>query len=1194
MANKPFIRNGFMCWLYSKNMDQLTVDDYVLHIEAVSVCYSKFTGEVVDLWAVTDPEKLHSILQIAFNGKSKYEPFPIIVSKTPLLMLEQYVSGLKSSKTRNRQESNSSIDKQQDYSEKLEDAISYLMYKYSGKPAETLKQVQKENPHISVVYINEWTRTLFNLTASEYLIKKGIIEPKIEDDRDPAIKLAEITERLKQKYLVVPAKSLAQIFKENPDLSAHKVNGWTKQIYGITTKEYFTKEGIISEGQTKDSWRNLQQHTKQPVWDKYETALLVDACCKILYEGADKKAVIKNLSFALRSRAIHQGMKIDDIFRNENGIALQMTKIMYLLTDGAQGMPGAGTVYCEVAILKKESPRVFNQLLKEALQQLQDSRSILDNDDALTQVTQDIEQNLKQAIYDTERDAFRHWLIVNYNYKKEQINSLISIIDDFSNFALEHDYSEKSFWVMKDVTEFVNVYTRLLNVKNFRVDSNRRLFTLKRALQLYARYLTALCDEEDLKSGNDYRVSVSIDYTNDPSFDLLNGLLSETVGYLKSRYEVKLIYDRFKKPTRYKNDLLYKIYRNGKDILWVYFIFKERSRYISLECEPEYLTFINDYSLKSDKIKIRVSHPCQKMFYYSNTDILLDVVEICDSIERYFDDKDNGANSDEDKEYYQKLYAKLYSVIKDIDCSDRVSLHQLCDLIGESDSNLVAEILNNAQWAIEVCPGYYSSISSGRINDSVSATESSYEKDKYINVLLNRFRNGMSFDSIDYDIFRETYSLLYDQEIDADDSLLEKQLKKCGVVYKNRLFPAEGLIDNDTKERLFSYINSSFSSGKKAIYYRALFEELADLFVSCYSLNDEIMLRKYIEYVSERGEYYFYEEYFTKEVTERIDLSLEIAEYLLSSGKPMSIEDISSKLSHIPKDHITYYLRSDKRFVWNSKGEYFHIDIFEINSEESSRIESIISSLIEDNGFAIWNSVWKIILDELPEFVENNMYLSSYGIRNACELHYANTFIFIGQVISLPKCSFDMKDIYQMFAKHHSKFTAKELYELSQELEYNIYLSSVLEVSVRVNGELFVSKNDIEFNVPLIDEAIESFMSKDYIRIREIDSFLSFPYVGYEWNEFLLESFVLSFSKKFKLVNNGVSMGNVAGAIVKLDGKIIEFVDVCADFLANSHINLDKASALEYLASNNMITRRSYKDVDKAIQKAKQIRERQK
>ena len=165
-------------------------------------------------------------------------------------------------------------------------------------------------------------------------------------------------------------------------------------------------------------------------------------------------------------------------------------------------------------------------------------------------------------------------------------------------------------------------------------------------------------------------------------------------------------------------------------------------------------------------------------------------------------------------------------------------------------------------------------------------------------------------------------------------------------------------------------------------------------------------------------------------------------------------------------------------------------------------------------------------------------------------------------------------------------------YILSKELDTVIYFDALSEVSVRVSHDLFVSKKRINFDVDSVDKVIESFMSKDYIRIREIDSFLAFPSVGYEWNEYMLESFLISYSKKFALLNNGQSLHNVAGAIVKKDGKIKEFEDACAAVLSESRIELKKNEALNYLADVNMITRRSYKDLDTAMRKATQIRNR--
>ena len=61
-------------------------------------------------------------------------------------------------------------------------------------------------------------------------------------------------------------------------------------------------------------------------WDEFEIALLIEACEEVLYKGKPKSEVVKNVSSNLRKRAISKSKTIDDIFRNENGIALQIAK----------------------------------------------------------------------------------------------------------------------------------------------------------------------------------------------------------------------------------------------------------------------------------------------------------------------------------------------------------------------------------------------------------------------------------------------------------------------------------------------------------------------------------------------------------------------------------------------------------------------------------------------------------------------------------------------------------------------------------------------------------------------------------------------------------------------------------------------------------------------------------------------------
>lgn len=466
------------------------------------------------------------------------------------------------------------------------------------------------------------------------------------------------------------------------------------------------------------------------------------------------------------------------------------------------------------------------------------------------------------------------------------------------------------------------------------------------------------------------------------------------------------------------------------------------------------------------------------------------------------------------------------------------------------------------------------------------------QRNRFVSVLMQRFRNGMMFDSIDFDIFRETYEMLFEEQLSFDDAALEACLRHCGILYKDRLFPVDGIIDPETREKLYEYINGCFASGKTVLYYKAIFTDLASELATCYTLADEEMLRAYIEFTAEKGKYYFTAKYLSTEKNVVVDHNAEVADYLLSAGKPMTIEAVASALSHIPQDQVRNTIYFDKRFLRNSKGEFFHKDIFEVSDDELAAIADIINRYIDENEYAIWTDVWNEIQESMPVFLENNLYLSWLGVRNALVPYFFGRFNFNSSVISAPEKHYEMKDIFQLYAKHHPTFSADDIYALSKELDTGIYFEALAEVSVRISHDLFVSANQIDFDIEAIDQAISSFMAKDYICIREIDSFLSFPNVGYQWNEYLLESYVLSFSRKFTLVNNGMALHNVAGMIVKRGSPYTEFVDACAAILADSDVELKKDAALNYLADQNLITKRRYKNIELVLQKASQIRAR--
>lgn len=547
-----------------------------------------------------------------------------------------------------------------------------------------------------------------------------------------------------------------------------------------------------------------------------------------------------------------------------------------------------------------------------------------------------------------------------------------------------------------------------------------------------------------------------------------------------------------------------------------------------------------------------------------------------------------GISTRDEKGKNAALYMRLKSMASVYDDVNGFNIEWIRNMIGlPIEIGELRVILDDIPWITAVAEDVYSFSKNAKPLDQIIE----FDKESFVRVLMLRYQHGMRFDSIDFDNFRETYNDIIGEEMNFTDKELEMCLRKCGVLYQGRIFPAEGIVNNSANIKLMEYIANSFASGKQVLYYKAIYSDLSDVFAYCFNLTDAMMLKPYLEYACEAGEFYFAEDYMSKEKNVKIDHTAEIEEFLFSMGKPLSYDEIYAGLSHVSKDVIYSEIKSNPNIVLNEKEHYFHYGIFEFSPEDADRISGFISGDIDDDGYCIWSRVFVTIQQAMPLFIENNVYLSPIGIRNAISKKLSGRFHFDGEVICNRGQSLNMAAVYRLYGEHHAPFSDNDIYEFSRDVSGGvIYFDSLSETTVRTSRQRFVLREDVEFDVEAIDNALATYLPTGYMLIRDIDSFLVFPNVGYEWNTYLLESYLMYYSSKYTLSNNGRSLNNVAGALVRKGSGYDDFVDVCADVLANSDCILTKQKALDYLADQNLLTRRSYSKIDSAITKARQIR----
>ena len=269
-------------------------------------------------------------------------------------------------------------------------------------------------------------------------------------------------------------------------------------------------------------------------WDKFEVALLIDACEQVLHNRIARSEAVSTLSSVLRTRAIRNGVEIDEVFRNENGISLQMTKMIFLLTEGKTGLPGASKLYAEMVELKKENPGEYNKILQGAKEQITS------------------EGQIKKA---NNREKFSQWLSDNPP-RKQSKEAIIRALDESSDYCRSHSICKESFWEITDRSQFTAISSKLQGIRIFRLTHRKTALVLDNATQAYKEFLknqeemsiqiediskipTVTDEVETGNNVNGNKNPIELSFSKDDSIEIMQMKLDRVTSILHQRYSLQ-------------------------------------------------------------------------------------------------------------------------------------------------------------------------------------------------------------------------------------------------------------------------------------------------------------------------------------------------------------------------------------------------------------------------------------------------------------------------------------------------------------------------------------------------------------------------------------------------------------------------------------------------------------------------------
>ncbi len=518
--------------------------------------------------------------------------------------------------------------------------------------------------------------------------------------------------------------------------------------------------------------------------------------------------------------------------------------------------------------------------------------------------------------------------------------------------------------------------------------------------------------------------------------------------------------------------------------------------------------------------------------------------------------------------------------------------------------SIIEEILNNATWSKKVVGGYYYKDHESPIEPQVRAPRPApavlkqvqqgeeYHNEKYENILLKSFSKGYRLNSaIDLSKFKALYKEAYGNEIPEDELNINNIIKMLCLVIDERAYLPKTVWDDGLKNKVFEYIDKMLATNKSCVYYKVLGEEFKEDFIKCpIPLSDSPKnLKTCLEYFSPMG-YYFTANYVSKSASTVPDIKSEIRNYLIGLNSPATVSEIASALPHLPGDEIKGELNSSKEFIYNGHESYFHESILQISEGELEGIAGIIENAVKDGGVLSRDELYSYINSQFPSIIEYNPGVTDLGLYRWLARKYNGRFSFKGKIISSPNSKQSEAKIYANFARERESFTFNELKSFEKSLNVRIRFNSIYEYSVRVSKDQFISKSKVNFNITETDGALQSICTGNYYALPKFNSYHALPQMEYPWNSFLLESYLASYSTKFILVHESFNENFACGAMVKRSSGIKDFDGLLIQVLADSNIELNKDSALEFLKKEGYIVRKKQYNIEDLILRATAIR----
>lgn len=216
---------------------------------------------------------------------------------------------------------------------------------------------------------------------------------------------------------------------------------------------------------------------KQPKWDIYEAAILLDGYLETQQKCQPRIQIIKRVSEQLRNMAINRGKVIDEVYRNENGISYQMQS-MDSAYKGENVYVPATRLFKEVVELYRTDTGRYFDILEEAKRMVA------------------AKQNNKEAF----------WVWAASVLPAQRCKWIEKNILKMEHFAVVFKLISGSIFDITDTAMLTIIYEAAGKNKIFQIKNRKLIKNINDDFQTYMQYCSQLSKKADQATDSDMLV----------------------------------------------------------------------------------------------------------------------------------------------------------------------------------------------------------------------------------------------------------------------------------------------------------------------------------------------------------------------------------------------------------------------------------------------------------------------------------------------------------------------------------------------------------------------------------------------------------------------------------------------------------------------------------------------------------------